>query len=87
MLTDRDRAELAEAVLVWRYTRHLIDPAHRGFPSIESEEAAYRAIDLAKLIGVKDEFLKLMFDHPVLSISVKNLEPPQKAGPKRKRKR
>jgi len=73
-LTADDRRFVAEALLLRRYLGHVLK---RGALTGNTSEAqAYRTLELAKELGVKGEYLRVMFDTDVLSITVKNLDAP-----------
>lgn len=67
-----DKDDLALAILLWRYVGHrLTGSGHRrSSPSMESERRAYKALEMAKKLGVKDEYLKVVFDKPILVVKV-----------------
>jgi hypothetical protein len=67
-----DREEIALALLVWRYVGHVVTEA-ATVPD-RSFDRTQRALRLAKLVGVKDEYLRTMFELPVLTVKVKELE-------------
>ena len=64
-LTDAN--EIATALLLWRYVGHRLANGHI-VPSDESTSRQKRALRLAKLLGVKDEYLALTFSTPVLTV-------------------
>lgn len=67
-----DKNELALAILLWRYVGHrLTGTGHRrSSPSMESERRAYKALKMAKELGVKDEYLKAVFSKPVVVVKM-----------------
>jgi hypothetical protein len=69
-MTNND--ELALALLIWKNYRqkHCLGRAY-GCNNIDIAE---HILDLAKSIGVKDEFLNLMMDVPVMEIKITELE-------------
>lgn len=68
-LTPDERRCLAEALLTWRYLNHGF-ASRGGIVTEESERRAYAALRIAKALGVRDEYLTLVFEHPVLRVSV-----------------
>lgn len=73
-LTTEDRADVAFALLVWRYVDHF-----RGRQTVTPESVARqnRALALAKKIGIKDDYLRTVFDRPVLAVTVRDLDAPR----------
>lgn len=76
LLSADQRQALAEALLLWRYVGHMDTGAAKLslVPDTASETRAYLALDLAKRIGVKTEYLRVLWATDVLSVSVRNLD-------------
>lgn len=75
-----DKEELALAILLWRNLRsdnHIAKEVNAALPNRLrfTECATDLAIRFAKQCGVKDEFFRLLFELPVMTIEVKELEP------------
>lgn len=84
-MAQTSKEVMAEALLVWRYSRHAF--YHGGtVPTNESEQAVYRALDVAREFGFSAEYFALLMRHPVLTVAVAELEPERKAVRKRRRK-
>lgn len=74
-----DAQELALALVLWKSLRsHALLRAQpdgtAALPSDDSVDAAEKAIYLATKTGVKDEFLKLMFELRLVRISLTPME-------------
>ena len=77
MLTDEE--ELALAILLWKGWRGKPSGTTYGssggrYVSNEMEDAAYRALQLAKRFGVSEQMLRIMNDVPIMSVQVRELE-------------
>lgn len=78
LLGPRDGRFVAEALLVYmRLVQQSDEMAGLGHANRWCDPADIGAycIDLAKLLGVKDEFLQLIFSLPVLNIKCKEMDP------------
>lgn len=71
-LTPDERRQLAEALLAWRYLNHGF--RSKGGIVTESDYRCYAALGLAKALGVRDEYLRLVFEHPVLTVTVREYD-------------
>ena len=63
---------IAEAILIRRYRDNEGWMQSRSLG--DSVQRAEEALELAKAVGVRDEYLHLMLDNPVVKVTVKNLE-------------
>lgn len=68
-LSDTDRADLALALVLWRYVGHRLVNGHIS-PTDESLARQQRALRLAKRLGIRDEYLAAMFRVPVVNVKV-----------------
>lgn len=71
-LTPAERGQLAEALLTWRYVDHAFSSA--GITTEEADRRCYTALRLAKAVGARDEYLALVFAHPVLEVTVREYD-------------
>ena len=63
--------EIALAILLWRFTgHHLVNGWRPDMPSIDR---GFKALELAKVAGVKREYLRAMSELPILTVKVKEL--------------
>jgi len=65
-----DRADLALALVLWRYV------GHTAGCTLADQERRDRALRLASSVGVSKQFLDKLLAVDVLAISVKNLDSP-----------
>lgn len=68
--------ELALAILLWKFWRHeVVSRKDAGcIPTDNAMKGAYMALEMAKAIGISVEYLNLVFEHPILTFKIKELE-------------
>lgn len=71
------KEKLAEALLIRRWTLHTTKGT-MGFPTAESEAAAYEAVDLAREFGCLPEFMAVLMRLPILTVTVAEMDRPPK---------
>jgi hypothetical protein len=71
-----DAEEIALALILWKSLRchGALGGAGGWVPTAESVKAGDRALELAKRVGVRDEYLRLMFGMKLLRVSIEPME-------------
>lgn len=75
-LSPADRDDICLALLFWCYKGHEVSGSGCR-TNVQTEAHLWRvnrALDLAEKIGVRKQFLRLNLDHPLFSVTVKELE-------------
>ncbi len=71
-MIDADREWLARCLYLGRYVGHAFRDV--SLPTLESERRREQALRLARLVGVRAEYVRYLIAHPVLSITVEEFE-------------
>ena len=72
MLTDKQ--EIALGILLWKFYRSRCDSNSLKMTTQNNLPVANKALELAKSAGVKDEYLQLLFELPVMTLRARELE-------------
>lgn len=71
-MSDEDRRTFGEMIRYWRFINHRLNGTL--VPCAESEARHLEALRLAKVIGVRAEYVQAAIEMPVLTVRVKELE-------------
>lgn len=71
-MSAEDRRTFGEMIRFWRFINHKLNGTL--VPCAESESRHFEALRLARVIGVKAEYVQAAISMPVLTVRVKELE-------------